>query len=236
MEKSFEQFKKGFEKFLQTSTRLQEVLNSAAASELVVTNTHLQGFIQVDGKRRQLSEINYEHRLRISRPFNSQLFLQYAILSWYLPPISRFELQESLRNYCTHDLNYWDYQIYLESQDLMMAAIFRETHVTHRTLFGNILTGYYFQKVTENGKTRTIKSKVRIKLTIEVPSRTRPKVYRRGYNDHGSSAPEDKKILRRELETEGNKIQSEIELERLNRAISYHHLKLSLERFIFGSG
>lgn len=251
MKESFQNFKKGFENHLHKCDALQRILKSAEASEKVVIDTLCsQSYVKKEKKKTRtdkdlpsrsfdLLDLTYEIQLDITRPLNRRSLLNYIVLSWELPPLSRFELQESLRALCTQQLQFYSYQIYLESKELMLAALYRETHVSQRTLFGRVLDFRNHRKVgkDEQGKPKFVVEDLKCKLRVRVnfPSK-RSETRRRGYNDHGSLAREDIRKLREEIATEGIRLQAELERKRLNSKIELAHLRMELCYFIFGSG
>lgn len=239
MREELRQFKRSLEKFVRTKPNLRNLIVDCAASELAVTNTLCKGFTIYSEQRVDLTRNPYEIFLRISRPLNAKTLLQYCILSWYLPDLSKFELQESLRKECTQNLDFYDYQIYLMSEDLMLAALLQETHVSRRTLFGNILTGTMSVKMLGTDGTSKVRQRPLIlRLGIKVSPEPRRKIRRRGYNDHGSRAPQDLLDLRNEVRIDQGltDLQNTLELRRTRAAINLHNLAIRLTGTLLGSG
>lgn len=230
----FLNFKEGLEKHIQL--RFHSLLVQCEASELVVTNT-LRTLKFRDAKGiHDLQFEPFEIKLRINRPLQQGQILQLAILSWWCPPLTQFELQESLRKECTSNLSIFDYQIYLESKELCLAALFLETHVSKRTLFGNILTGKYRVRQRVPGeKTITFLKNLKVQLEIELYREPRKKVYRRGYNDHGSLPPTDTVGIRKLNEEISTSLHLELEKKRLEARINHLRLKYKVEEFL-GTG
>lgn len=132
-----------------------------------------------------------------------------AILSWYLPEVTGWELREYLlkRN---QELRIKEMESYLQTKNLMLFILFKQYDFTHSTLFGNVLR----PRRSDGTPFRDKSSKNQ--LCIVLRQRRRPRRRRserkRGYPDHGSRQDEHKKG-RFEIDNSGLK-QLEIEEQR----------------------
>jgi hypothetical protein len=233
-QQDFQDFNKGLENYIQLI--FSSTLQQCEASEQVVTNT-LQSleFRTSDGKH-DLRYEPFEIKLRVNLPLQKNQLLQLCILSWWMPPITKFELQEFLRKSCRQNLNFFDYQIYLNSKELCLAALFLETHVSKRTLFGNILTGKYMLRQKDStGRKLVSKHKLKVLLEIELHKKPRKKEYRRGYNDHGSLPPTDEVNRRKVSEDISTSLHLELEKKRVEAKIQLLSLQNKLVSFL-GTG
>jgi len=229
----FQNFIKGLE--LHMKKTFFFLIQDSEAEELVVTSTlSTQKFLGPKGILDLTSE-TFEIKLKIPKPLNYRLIFQLSILSHWLPSYTKFELQEYLRNICTQNLNFYDLQIYLQDKNLCLGALFLDTHVNKRTLFGNILTGTYEVKQQNVGKVSISKYKLKISLRIKINSPAKRSDFKRGYNDHGSLPPVDVSIRKKENTITGKGLHWELERKRLESAIHLHQIKFGILLFL-GTG
>lgn len=160
-------------------------------------------------------EIGLETVLKIPKLYRKKDLVKYAILSWYLPEWTKFELQEFLRQKSAQ-LHFPEVGSYIYSKEVMLASLYRENDYKKNDLFGNILQkGVFVWQQTSSGRIR-IKQPDLCFISTKRRKKARPKVYRRGYNDHGSLPPEDIKKARIEIKKDINLEleQAKIELRR----------------------
>lgn len=217
LSKDFIQFKYGLEKHI--SKTFSNLLLRSEAEEQAVITKHLQPTESSNGG---MIEKGLELQIKIPRVFRKRDLIKYSILSWYVPSLTQFELQEILRQKSVQ-LHLPEIQSYLYSKEVMLATLYLEIDYNKNDLFGNILqNGIYNFIRTDDGKRKKIKIKDQIILSTKHRNKPRKKVYRRGYNDHGSLPPFDeverRKVLR---ESESLSIlQARIELQRTYEKIT----------------
>jgi len=225
---SFVRFSKDLERFITKLFR--ELLDTLVAEEEVINNPPLD--FTGKGSQRKTEDWKLERQLTFKwvRPQCQYDIIQYAVLSWYLPFRYQFEVQESLGDMCQKNMNYFNLQIYLESKEFMLKALFLETIVTKRALFGNILTGYIQKEryIGKDGRYHRGQKKLRVSLSWILPRKSIPSKRKRGYNDHGSLAPKDLRILREELRNLASLESLEYEQKRQRIRIEYLYLKYNL--------
>jgi len=112
------------------------LLERSVALEMAVISKHLN---PKDDKEYQRS-VNREIKLTIKgvKSFSQRECLLLSILSHWLPPLTAFELQESLRSKFLKQ-EYFNFYSYLENKTLCLYKIYREDDYTLNDLFGNIL-------------------------------------------------------------------------------------------------
>jgi len=184
----------------------------------------------------EIPDVNLELRILVPRAFTRRSLLKYAILSWYLPEVSRFELQEYLRR-TAERINYPELTIYINSREICFSALFLEYDYRKNDLFGNILQpGVYiwknntllsseyleFRDLSESekkvfSKEKDLRSKTAVPdqiLLIPVhPRKPKKKVFRRGYNDHGSRPELDVAIARKEQKYDAYWTEQQLKIE-----------------------
>lgn len=228
------QFCKGLNKhIIKTFARLLK--QSEAEEQALIAKP-----LETDSKGDLLKDrIGCEVRIHLPKIFRKTDIIKYSILSWYLNPWTQFELQEFLRRRCTQ-MKYFEIEtLYLYSKDLMMYTLFRENDCTHGSLFGNILQPGIF----ENNYYQTPEGpkKIRKKRTdfcyLSLYFRKRPTkpVYRRGYKDHGSLPPWDKKA-RTEAIMSINTYEKELQIQREQLLAKNKQLELLYEMKSKGIG
>lgn len=215
---SYIQFCKGLDKHINKT--FATLLKQSEAENQAVISKHLEAQSK---KVLEVQEIGEEITLRVPRLFKKEYIIKYSILSWYLDPWTQFELQEFLRKKCTQ-LGFFEIEaLYLYSKELMLYTIFSENDCSHGSLFGNILQPGVYENITVISPEKTKKLRVKksdfIFLSLKQRKPPKKKVYRRGYNDHGSMPPWDKKAR-----TEANMLLDYYERE-LERQRSQLHSK-----------
>jgi len=225
---SLESFQNGLELFIQD--RYHELIESLTAEDKAIENPPL---FRGKGHWRKVNNWKLQRELKFSweKPLRKQDLIQYAVLSWFLPFRYLFEVQESLLYICERQLEFFDIQIYLETKELMIKALYMETIVTQRELFGNILSGYITKKVSdsEGGKPRRVKLPLRISILWTEPTKVHPPQRKRGYNDHGALQSRDHRVRRQEIEKEAAKRHDELNSKRIQARIHLLQLKVEVE-------
>lgn len=195
---SFPNFVKGLEKHIDKV--FGQLLQNSCARNLDVVSKHLEN--RTLGIEKDINQWNNsEIRLSIPKIFKKDYILKYAILSWYLDPHTRFELQEFLRNRCTQQSLFEFKFLYLESKELLLYTLYRENDCKHGHLFGNILQPGVYETIKYNlpdgspEEIRRVKDD-RFVLFEYIQPKTKKPAFKRGYNDHGSQAPDDVKVRR----------------------------------------
>jgi len=137
--------------------------------------------------------------VELPRSYQKRFLIKYSILSWYLPVQTGFELREILQKRAL-EKQYIEIASYCYSKECCLRALYMEIDLRHNDLFGNLLKepmSYISRtyQVSPTEEPRRVKFRVAdsVILKLRSPRRARPKVYRRGYNDHGSTTPDDKK-------------------------------------------
>jgi hypothetical protein len=215
-------------------SKFRPVLEAVDAEEAAITNPPL--YLSGKGKQKKLLNWQLERELRFkwNVPTRRLDILQYCILSWYLPFRHRFEVQEALGQLCRQNLMNFTLLVLLEDKDLMLQALYSGLIVSHRELFGSVLKGYILKKVPRSSEERqgnySIRIKVPIKITInwELPKKPRRTQRKRGYDDHGSLLPQDRKAVREANSTNRSELHNEISINRLKARIELLNLKLRI--------
>jgi len=160
------------------------VVEKAAASELVVVSKHLKSL----NEDWEGPDVNQEIRLFLRVPkFSKRRILRLCILSWYLPEVTRWELQESLRSKMK-ETNLLQMGSYLHSKQLCLFKLYLEDDLTHNDLFGNLLVKNYKVREPNSNKIRFIEVREEVFLYLWTRPKPKKKEFKRGYNDHGSLA------------------------------------------------
>jgi hypothetical protein len=160
-----------------------------------------------------------EIKIKYPKLFSKRNLIKYSILSWWLTPIAKFELQEILQKKSIQ-LHFPEIQAYLYSKECMLATLFLENDLKHEDLFGNLLTsGIYENVIDPSGKRRRVRKSDFVTLYLQFRKKPKTKVFRRGYNDHGSMADPNKKAIREEEFIENSSKQYEIELQRTKESL-----------------
>jgi len=149
-------------------------------------------------------------------------------------------LKEILRRRAL-EKGFWEIESYLYSQELCFRALFLEIDLKHNDLFGNLLKkGTFvwrnFAKATGEdsieGESPRRKAFVpdKIHLTLKTPGKSKRKIRRRGYNDHGSLPPKDSSIRKKEFLKDFSRDleQEAIELRRTKFSLSAQNRILEL--------
>ena len=220
-------FSKGLEKHILKT--FSPLLESSAAEEQDVIAKSLDSS---SSRKARLLEPNLEIRLIYPKIFSERVWIKYCILSWFVGPYTQFELQEVLRKK-GDQLKVQNYESYLESKDLCFFSLFLELNVKHSDLFGNILQ----PGVTENardseGKKIRLNKKDVLKLTLRSQPKAKKKVFRRGYNDHGSLPAADERARREANEFKGSQEQWNLELEKQNWKFAVHLNLLATQKLL----
>lgn len=213
------QFSAGLEKhiFRTFGTVFQEI----AAEEQAVISKHLEA---LDQSLEQPSKAGSEIRLKIPTLASKRNLLKYAILSWYIPEVTRWELQEFIRNRAI-SLHFPEVAAYCYSKEVMTYLLYSENDLKHSDLFGNILQrGIYIYHKDSSGDRVKVKIDDFVSLTLKYRSKPKKKVFRRGYNDHGSLADSSKKAIQEEEGKELGQQQLEIELRRVTEKLQLSNL------------
>jgi len=222
----FNLFRKGLDKQINKTFSL--LLEKARVEEQDIINKHLKVYLEeLEDTDRQS---NREIKVSFERVHTRNDLLKFCILSWYLPEITRYYFQDELRE-TIEKTNFYEFKIYLESNELCLFTLYRENHVSHISLFGNILNDKITKRINlPQGKTVRVKKKFFIKLVLSEKSVPKKKTFKRGYDDHGSLAPQSRSIERKELSMDLNNqnLQEEIERKRIEKQINYAFLKYKL--------
>lgn len=189
---SFEKFRIDLEKFIIKN--FSELCQTAEVREKDIISKHLQpNFIdELDVQENE----GTDYLLNIPRFFKKREILKYCILSWFVPFLTQFEVQEYLRRKA-RALNYHEIEIYLHSKELCAFTLYREYDYSLSDVFGNILKKgvSVIRKDLKNKKIR-VHCKDFLFLTIRRnPIAIKPE-RKRGYDDHGSLPSESEKSLR----------------------------------------
>lgn len=212
--KAFIQFCQGLEQRIHSV--FGPLLNSVAAQEQTVISKQSYALAQ-SFDYPELS--GCEIRVKYPKLFSKRNLIKYSVLSWWLTPIAKFELQEILQKKAIQ-LHFPEIQSYLYSRECMMASLFLENDLKHEDLFGNLLTnGIYENIVDTNGKHKRLHKSDFVTLYLQFRKKPNAKVFRRGYNDHGSMADPDKKAIRDEEYIELSTKQYELELQRTKESL-----------------
>lgn len=154
---------------------------------------------------------NYGYKIGPVPALRRNNWILLAILSWYLPEVTGWELREYLltRN---KELRVKEMESYLQTKNLMLFNLYKEYDFSHSTIFGNILK----PRKSNGDPNRRRKTWYQNTLCIKLISNRRPKPTKanrkRGYHDHGS-LPDPAKKGRFEVDNAGLR-QIEIELSR----------------------
>lgn len=188
------------------------IKDSEAAEEAVVTKHQ-----KISGSLESVTDWDYdtkesifflenpiEYKLSFPRTYNKRALIKYAILSWFLPTHTAWELRESISKRA-REKQFWEIGCYTYSFDCCLQALFQEVDLSHSDLFGNILknnTSPVRHKISSaQGKDVLEKSEIKKWVTdfcildLAIPAKEKTRVYRRGYNDHGSGRPNHKSGL-----------------------------------------
>jgi hypothetical protein len=165
---------------------------------------------------------NRQIRLKMPKLQGERTLVCFAILSWYLPEITRWEVQEYLRKK-TREHNILNLESYLQTKELMLFCLYREYDYTHNDLFGNILVPRGKQgEILPRGS-----NKQPLEISLYLCERPKPKTTerKRGYTDHGSAA--DISVRARKEANQGTyEEQLEIELRRSTRELTIRNFNL----------
>jgi len=199
--------RKNFQELIK-STEASEKAIVAKHSELSGRNNKSRGLRYHTGRTKKFYSDSISYSIKIPRSYSKRFLIKYAILSWYLPTFSSWELRETLRQRAKEKL-YYEIDSYLYSYDCCNLALFQQVDLSHSDLFGNLLkeTHTFIRPSTkmtteplDNRGSRKVKVRDSVTLRIHVQGYSKPKARRRGYNDQGSKAPDDKRILREEIQ------------------------------------
>jgi hypothetical protein len=130
--------------------------------------------------------------------------VKYSILSWFLPPYTRFELQEVLRQKALAH-RYFEVEVYLHSKELCAGALYLETDYRLNDVFGNILQkGIFCWTKTLLGSRVKVKNKDFCFLKLKNKQKPKHPQRKRGYNDHGSLPTDQERYYKKVNEEYGN--------------------------------
>lgn len=179
--------------------------------------------LEVEGYGLKLMR-NNEVRLKIPKCQKRRTLTLLAILSWYLPDLTRFELQEYLRRKAVEHEFYF-LSSYLRTLELMIYSLYREYDFTRSDLFGNILVSR-----SQSGRICPSGTGNSLKIFVYLQAK-RPEIRaqrKRGYTDRGSTADISTKA-RREADMGTYEEQLEIENERSKRSLRFSNLFMERE-------
>lgn len=111
---------------------------------------------------------------------------------------------------------------YLHSWELCVFKLFQEDDLTLSDLFGNVLK-YERNEKDKTGKIHKVKMDLNISLFLWTKPNPRKKVFRRGYNDHGSLADPNEKARTQELKNELSQFVLEEELKQQMRELRFEN-------------
>lgn len=207
---------KSFETELRknVSKNFGPLLKSAVASEQAVIAKHLNPSSEEEFD----SSTNWEIKLHISglRNFSRRRLMCLIILSWFLPEITRWELQESLRAKLKEQ-NLFEWSSYIHSYELLVFKLANEDDFTLSDLFGNVLKSITCVRESDPQKFKSTLKGLKIHIFLGNKPKPKKKVFRRGYNDHGSEADPSQKARTEELQNEGTQFVLEEELRKTIR-------------------
>lgn len=219
------QFYKGLEKHVKKT--FGELLESSAAEEQDVLAKLQNPSTWTDS---DVVEPNLEIRLVYPKIFSERTWVKFAVLSWFVNPATQFELQEVLRKK-GEQLKIRNFKSYLESKKLMVFTLFLEANFRSNDLFGNILQPGTMENYRDSeGKKKRVLRKDVLKLTLQRPKKAKKKVFRRGYNDHGSLPAADERARRLADEFAGTIEHRILELERNSWKLTIQNDLLSIEK------
>lgn len=177
---SFEAFEENLRNHVLTNFR--SLLEQSKAEEAVTIAKHLNVSSNADFDLSVNREIRLH--LKVDR-FSQRNITMLSILSWFLPEITRWELQESMRFRIKMN-NMVGAESYLYSYNLCVFKLYRMDDYTHSDIFGNILDPRVLQGAVLGDR----KSFRRLRVWLYLPWKQRPETgeRKRGYNDHGSLA------------------------------------------------
>jgi hypothetical protein len=209
---SYIQFSKGLDSHIQKT--FAGLLKKSTADDQAFVAKHLQiePYFELDG-----SLINSEIRIK-TPPLNSpRTILKYAILSWYLPDLSRFYLQEKLLQQTIRN-HFWQIRVYLRSQKDCRIALLAELDYKLNDIFGNILQpGVHINRIAPDGSKYRENCPDLIKIGLQRPNRPKRTIRRRGYKDHGSLPDASTRAIRKGLQEDENLRLEQLKIE-LQRA------------------
>lgn len=173
--------------------------NTVAVEEAIIAK-HLQSSFKEEEDIPELRTTNDYFKIRIPDVHSKRSLLKYCILSWSLPPLARFELQEVLRKR-SQQHHFFELISYLQSKEVCYCLLFLETDYRLNDVFGNILQprSNIWVKTPSGGRQR-ISVPDEIILELRHQPTPRRKIRRRGYNDHGSMADDSERARRKALE------------------------------------
>jgi len=174
--------------------------DSEAAEQAVLTRSSWYfGSDLETGEFTEGEVIHHTLGVKFPRVFTKRGLLKYAILSWFLPDQTRFELQEILLQRAKQR-NFPEIASYCYSKKFCLKALFLEIDLSLTDLFGNLLReGSYINRPScvqipgEPNLSKRVKVPDSVKLILLLPKKKKRRTFRRGYDDHGSTTPDDKK-------------------------------------------
>jgi len=172
-------------------------------------------------------------KVNIPKIYSNRFLKKYAIISWFLPTYTQWELREVLRQRAI-EKQFPELGSYLQSKKCCLMTLYLQTDLTHSDLFGNLLkTNTSFQKITikkdpENGDSENGTKKVPVTdfctLALVRPAKAKPKVFRRGYNDHGSYREDHEKGRDAfKYDYQSDLLQEEIDLKRAQFSLLWRY-------------
>jgi len=224
----------------QVRLKFFNLIERSEAEEQAVISKHLK--LLEDGLGETSEEEDWKSpnpmwfEIRLPRNFSKNFLIKYALLSWYLPEITSFELREIIRKRAT-EKGFFELASYCHSKKLCSLAFFREIDLTKSELFGNIIQegSIEISKFSDPDSGQLKTKRIRIPdfcfLVLRSPQRATPRVFRRGYNDHGSTTPDDRKGRNDyKLDWRSTQEQNIIELRRMEFSLQEQNRILELLR------
>jgi len=233
----FDRFKVEIERNIRKTFKVLIKDSEAAEQAVIAKHQKLSGSLESEyysDSREQLSTVFFSdpvwYKIRMPRTFNKRALIKYAVLSWFLPTHTSWELRETIQSRA-REKQFWEIGCYTYSFDCCIQALYQEVDLSHSDLFGNILkstTSPVRHKITsvtgqEDMNTPYLKRRVTdfCLLELVIPAREKPKVFRRGYNDHGSGQPNHKSGL--------GEYSEDVELDNLQEWIDFRRAQYSLQ-------
>jgi hypothetical protein len=149
----------------------------------------------------ELKYIRSDPVLVLPKLSNRREMMKYAILSWWMPEYTGFNVRQDLlqrgRRYSFPEI-----EVYLQSKEICVLALMRRTDFQLNDLYGNILIPEVTKKITlEDGTVWKKQVPDWLSYSFKKPRRARKAQRKRGYNDQGSlptNLQKDQKIIRYE--------------------------------------
>lgn len=203
---NFSQFERGLKKHILKTFARELKLSEAEEEDIIAT--HLQKDLSDTTLIRSKKEI----KIKFPNLRTEAHLVKYSILSWFMGPLTRFELQEILRTKAVAQ-RYEKVEVYLHSYETCAAALFLEIDYKLNDVFGNILQRKILE-YTRDESGRKYKREVNDTFSLYLVELWNPKSTqrKRGYNDHGSSPTTQEKFWRQTNKEYGEMIHLQVEL------------------------